>query len=212
MDFSVLLKQIELLFVHFGYFFIFLGTLIETSPFGWLIPGGILVALGGFYAFDGTLSLVLVLLFAFCGTILTLLLGYLIGKKTGMRLAKFLHQEKNARRAKILLEKHGAVILTTSLLTPATRFWVAYIAGAQKYNVIKFIMYASIASLTYVSLIVSAGYIAGTGKNSLEQNLAQIGAIFWFVLLIVGGFLYWKLKDEFKEAQDELIEEEIVKK
>src|SRR5258706_6822522 len=107
MDFF--LHQIELLFAIHGYWLIFLGTLVETTPFGWMIPGALLASLGGFYAFQGPLRLSLVILCAFSGMFITLLGAYTIGDRTGLRLAKYLHQEKNAHTAKVLLEKHGAV-------------------------------------------------------------------------------------------------------
>jgi membrane-associated protein len=198
---DLLLRWIELVFADYGYTFIFLGTLIETTPFGWMIPGALLASLGGFYAFEGPLRLSLVIICAFSGMFVTLLGAYFIGDKTGLRLAKFLNQEKNAHTAKVLLEKHGAVILTTALLANVTRFWIAYIAGSQKYNFYKFMLYASIASLAWVSLLVTIGYIAGTGRHSIERGLAQAGIFSWIFVFVAGGLIYWKIKDEIKDAQ-----------
>ncbi len=210
MDFF--LHQLELLFAIHGYWLIFLGTLIETTPFGWLVPGALLASLGGFYAYQGPLRLSFVIICAFGGMFITLLGAYLIGEKTGLRLAKFLKQEKNAHIAKILLEKHGAVILTTALLANVTRFWIAYIAGSQKYNVFKFMLYAAVASLTWVSLLVSIGYVAGTGRHTIERGLAQAGIFSWLFVFIVGGLLYWRLKDELKEAQEDFEKHHIKEK
>jgi membrane protein DedA with SNARE-associated domain len=202
MDFF--LHQIELIFAIYGYPLIFLGTLIETTPFGALVPGALLASLGGFYAFPGgPLRLSAVIFCAFSGMFITLLSSYLIGYKTGMTLAKKMHQEKNAHTAKVLLQKHGAVILTTALLANLTRFWIAYIAGSQKYNVYKFMLYAAIASLTWVSLLVTIGYVAGTGRHTIERGLAQAGIFSWVFVFVVGGILYWKLKDELKEAGED---------
>jgi len=206
--------QLEHLFAHYGYLLIFLGTLIETTPFGWIVPGALLASLGGFYAFMGPLHLSVVIFCAFAGMFITLLSSYLIGYKTGMTLAKKMHQEKNAHTAKILLQKHGAVILTTALLANLTRFWIAYIAGSQKYNVYKFMLYSAIASLTWVSVLVIIGYVAGTGRHTIERGLAQAGIFSWVFVFVVGGFLYWKLKDELKEAGEDFerthVQEKIV--
>lgn len=197
------LHQLELLFAFYGYPLIFLGTLIETTPFGWIIPGALLASLGGFYAFQGPLRLSLVILCGVGGMLVTLLGAYLVGEKTGMTLAKKMHQEKNAHTAKVLLERHGAVILTTALLANVTRFWIAYIAGAQRYNVYKFMLYATVASFAWVSLLVTIGYLAGTGRHDIERGLAQAGIFSWVFVFVVGGGLYWRLKDELKEAQED---------
>jgi len=46
-----LINTVEGIYVLYGYTIAFLASLIEISPMGWTIPGGALLALGGFYAF-----------------------------------------------------------------------------------------------------------------------------------------------------------------
>jgi membrane protein DedA with SNARE-associated domain len=203
MDVLQIMGKIEAIYVSYGYLLVFLSSLIEISPAGWLIPGGLLVALGGFYAFSGSVSLYAILVSGFFGVLVSFILAYFLGKKTGYLLVKKLKQEKNAQKAKLLLKKHGPAILTTSLMANLTRFWVAYIAGAQNYNFLKFIFYSSVASLTWSSLLIIAGYLAGSGRGALESWITKLGILAWGLLFLAIFIIYKKSKIEFEESQKE---------
>lgn len=203
MPLSQALSLLEVLYHDYGYILVFISNFIETSPLGWLIPGGILVALGGFFAYNGSLSLGWVLLSSSLGMIATFLTAYYLGHKTGMKIAKRFNQEKNAARAEKLLENHGGVILTTSLLANLTRFWISYVAGIKKYNLKLFIFYASIASLTWNALLITVGYLAGAEREKLESSVAQLGILAWVLLFIALGVIYWKVDTEFKKEKNE---------
>lgn len=196
----------EHFYVSFGYLIVFLGTFIETSPLGFTIPGGLLVALGAFYAQTGQISLYGILFFSFLGMLLTFVLAYILGHKTGKALIKKLHQEKNAERAKNLLTKNGPVILTTSLLANMTRFWVAYVAGIQRYPFFKFLFYASAASLTWSSLLVVVGALAGQQRASLETGLARVGILAWGLLIVALFVIYKKSKEEYTTFKEDEVE------
>lgn len=199
MNIPYLLRSLEIIYLLYGYTIVFLASLVEISPMGWTIPGGALLALGGFYAYSGRLSLFGVLLFSWLGAWSTFILAYLLGNSTGNALIKKLHQEKNAYKARVLLEKHGPIILTTSMLANLTRFWVAFVAGAQRFSFLKFFFYSAAASLTWSSLMVVVGYLAGSERVRIESSLAKLGILSWIILLVVVGILYLKARQEFKE-------------
>lgn len=195
------ITAVEGIYVLYGYTIAFLASLIEISPMGWAIPGGALLALGGFYAFSGKLSLFGILLFSWFGAWSTFILAYLLGNSTGYYFVKKLRQEQNAKKAKILLERHGATILTTSMMANFTRFWVAYIAGAEGYSFLRFFFYSAIASLTWSSLMVVVGYLAGSERAQLEWALARLGILSWLIFAGVMIFLYLKARQEFKAVK-----------
>jgi len=202
MDLLQLIKTVEGVYVLYGYTIAFLASLVEISPVGWTIPGGALLALGGFYSFSGKLSLFGILLFSWLGSWSTFILAYLLGNSTGYFFVRKLRQEKNAEKAKSLLEKHGAVILTTSMMANLTRFWVAYIAGTEGYSFLKFFFYSSAASLTWSSLMVVIGYLAGSEREQLESVLAKLGIASWLLFFGVVVLLYLKAHHEFHPAKE----------
>lgn len=202
MELTEIIAALELLFARYGYFIVFLASFMEVSPFGWVVPGGLFLVMAGFFAYGEGLTLTTVLLAGWIGSWLTFLLAYYLGDKTGLGLAKKLKQERNADRAKTLLEKHGAVILTTSMLASLTRFWVAYVAGAQKYNRLKFVFYSGAASLTWSSLMIVVGFLAGAERGHLESGLAHLGILSWVFIFIAIGIIYWKARKEFKKFKE----------
>lgn len=198
MEIAVLITKIESVYLNWGYPLIFVSSFIETTPLGWMIPGGTIVALGGYFSFNSGLSLVGVILSGGLGMFATFLLSYALGKNTGERLAKRLNQQQNANKAKRLLQNYGAVILTTSLMANLTRFWVAYISGTQKYSLPKFIFYSITASLTWNSLLAVIGYMAGSERERIEKGLTYLGFLSWILFILVIALILYFSKKEFK--------------
>ncbi len=197
-----IVRGLETIYVSYGYSIVFLGSFIEITPMGWSIPGGALLAAGGFFAYSGKLSLLGVLVFSWFGAWLTFIIAYLLGAKIGYSLVKRLKQEENALKAKALLEKHGGVILTTSMMANLLRFWTAFVAGAEDYNFIKFLFYSAAASLTWSSLMVVVGYLAGSERIQLESALAKLGVGAWAIFLLVGLLIYLRTKKEFRHFKE----------
>ena len=192
MDINLLLDTITVLFEKFGFIFIFFGSLIEITPLGWAIPGGVILLIAG-YLSNGNpnLPFIPIILYGSLGAWLAFVFAYFLGNKSGMWLVKKLHQEKNAEFAKRMLKNNGPAILTTSMLANLTRFWISYIAGVEKYNFLKFNLYASVASITWVSLMTVLGFLAGYEKEYLKKIISGVG-ILACILLAVAVFVIIK--------------------
>ena len=198
MDTLTLINQIEDFYGSWGNSIVFISTLIETLPIGFLIPGGLILSLGGFFSYGDKVGLSAVILSGTFGMLFAFLIGYFVGRKTGNFLIKKFHQEKNAEMARTLLNKHGAVILTTSLLANLTRFWIAYVAGTQRFNFFRFIFYAFIASLTWTSLFAIVGYLAGSERGVLEIGLARLGILSYGIVILALVIISWSIKKEYE--------------
>lgn len=201
MNISDFINYIDHLYASYGYIIVFLSSFLEISPAGWLVPGGLMLAAGGFFAYSNNLSLVAMLIFGWTGAWTVFLLAYYFGITTGDQFIKTFKQEKNAERAEILLKKHGAVILTTSMLASITRFWVAYVAGIKRYKFSKFLVFSGLASLTWSSLMIVIGYLAGSERQELEKSLGTTGIISWTLLVVAVGVIYWVIRKELKNEE-----------
>ena len=204
MDILKVLDLISIVFEQYGYAIIFLGSLIEITPLGWVVPGGAILFIAG-YLSNGNVNMPLIpiILWGTLGSWIAFILSYLLGHKTGMWLVEKLKQQKNARFAKSLLKKNGGVILTTSMLANLTRFWISYIAGVDKYNFWKFNLYAFISSLSWVSLMTLIGFFAGYEKENLRKITSSIGIIAWVFLAVAIFVIYRSIKHEYKHFQED---------
>lgn len=209
MDFSTLVDVTELLFSKYGYLTVFVGSFIEVTPMGWAVPGGVILALAGFFSNGSNqINLVSIILYGTFGAWLTFNLSYLLGKKSGMWLVKKLRQEKNAAFAKRLLTNHGGVILTTSMLANLTRFWISYVAGVENYNFKKFSLYSFTAAVGWSSIMALAGFVAGFEKNNLENAIGATGLVGWIFLLVALFFLQKSIKHEYHHFKKDTLHNE----
>lgn len=204
MDLLQALDTLALLFEQWGYPLIFLGSLIEITPLGWAVPGGAILLIAGYLSNgNGNLPLIPIIIWGTFGTWIAFILAYILGSKTGMWLVNKLHQQKNAALAKRVLKNNGPAILTTSMMANLTRFWISYIAGVEKYNLIKFNLYAFFASLSWVSMIVLLGYIAGYEKENLRKITSSIGIVAWVLLAIAIFVIFKSIKKEYKKFKED---------
>jgi len=205
MELSDLIFQLGLFFNKYAYPTVFIGSFIETTPLGWMIPGGLILALGGFFVKTGeALSLPLLILWGSLGVWFSLIISYVLGLKTGNWLIEKLNQQKNAEFAKNLLKKHGGSVLTTSMMANLTRFWVAYAAGLEKFFLGKFIIYSLSASFSWTSLLVLTGYFIGYEGENLENISKTVGFLGWLLLFIALFFLFKSIKKEYLHFKKDL--------
>lgn len=204
MDLLQALDTLAILFEQWGYPIVFFGSLIEITPLGWAVPGGAILLVAG-YLSNGNqnLPLIPIIIWGTLGTWTAFILAYILGSKTGMWLVNKLHQQNNAALAKRVLKNNGPAILTTSMMANLTRFWVSYIAGVEKYNLLKFNLYAFFASLSWVSMIVFLGYFAGYEKENLRKITSSIGVAAWILLAIAMFVIFRSIKKEYKKFKED---------
>jgi membrane protein DedA with SNARE-associated domain len=75
------LRKLENLFSDYGYYVVFLGVFLENSMFlGLLVPGSIILVLGGLAGENGTINVWLVMALAIAATISGDTISYLVGR------------------------------------------------------------------------------------------------------------------------------------
>jgi membrane protein DedA with SNARE-associated domain len=57
----------EGVFLSYGLLIVFVSSFIEISPVGWIIPGGTILAIGGFFSYGKTVSLLGTVIFGWFG-------------------------------------------------------------------------------------------------------------------------------------------------
>jgi len=202
MEMVEMINQLEGLFEKWGYGIVFLVSAVESSPFGWLTPGGHVLATAGFFAYSGELTLLKVIVVGIAGTWTTLCLGYALGRKSGSELARRLGQEKRVTRVKGVLKRKGWIVMTASLTSNVTRFWISYVAGMQEFKVSRFMFYSGLASATWVMIWSVVGFLAGGERGNLEKLLPRLGVFAWGLFLLAVLTVFWATKREYEEYED----------
>lgn len=179
---------------HWGYWVIFFATMLEALPIGFLIPGHVIVIIGGFLAKIGILGFYEVILIASFGAVLGDIINYFIGNKYGYGFIKrygkyFFLKKENYEKTKKLMNKHTGKTVIIGRFNPITRSFAPFIAGSTNVPFFRFIIYNMIGGVAWVISAVLIGYIFG---KSYETGAKYFGEfmIIAIALSIVIIYLY----------------------
>lgn len=192
-----LLDWIRPLFGSFGYLIVSVGTFLESAALtGLLVPGDVILALGGVYAGQGELVLAGVIA---CGAVAGILgetVGYLLGRRYGEGLVRNLPLIRRFRRrideARRSIEGNaGKTIVVGRFLTGAAGA-IPFIAGASRVPPRTFFLYAVPTILVWSTTLALIGFFVGNHVETIDRILSTIG---WFGLAIVAvvvGVWFWR--------------------
>lgn len=181
-----------------GYLGILLLMIVENvfPP----IPSELIMPSAGFAASRGDMNIFLVILMGVLGSVLGTLPLYYLGRAFGeKRLIEWADKYgkwltlsgKDIRRADAWFDKHGTKAVLFGRLVPGIRSLLSLPAGMSEMPLPKFLIYSTIGSALWASLLAGAGYLLGENYDRVEQyvgpvsriilGLVIVGAIWWFV-------------------------------
>lgn len=132
---------------------------------GLFLPGDTLLFTAGFFAAQGHLPIVWVLVIIFLAAILGDNLGYFVGEHAGPRIFRkkdgiFFRQEY-LERAKSFYARHGGKTIMFARFVPYVRTFAPMIAGAANMRRPKFILYNITGAFLWTVTFVMFGYWLG---------------------------------------------------
>lgn len=188
---------------HWGYWAVLGGLLAENA--GLPLPGETILMFASFMSHKvASLSLTWVVVVGTCAAILGDNLGFLLGRKLGPRLIRWLKKlfhldDEDIGAAKDQIRRHG----------PATVFWARYIfglrtvagplAGVLGMDWKKFLIFNALGGATWVTSIAVTGY---EFANQFQTLLGYFEKISWVMaggLFAVGYFIWRHQKKKFKQ-------------
>jgi membrane-associated protein len=191
--------------VHWGYWAVFAGLLGENA--GIPVPGETVLMFVSFLAHKSTgLKLVWVILVGVGAAVTGDNLGFLLGRKLGPRLIRWMKtifhlDDEDIGAAKDQFRRHG----------PATVFWARYIfglrtvagplAGVLGMEWKKFLLFNLLGAVTWVTAISLLGFAFA---NEFQTLLGYFEKISWAMAggLFVMSYLIWRhQKKNFEERQ-----------
>lgn len=187
------LELIEPLYANAGYIVIALGVLAERSIFlGLVVPGDVILVLGGVYAAQGKLSLALVIALGTLAGCVGESIGYWLGRRYGRTLIArlpFVNRiEHRFEGAEAYFQKHGGKTVAIGRYATAAGAFVPFVAGLARMRYRRFLVFDVPAILVWAAAISLFGYLFGKNVDLVDRALSQFGyAMLGLLVLFLAG-------------------------
>ena len=165
------------------------------------IPSEIIMPLGGFFVYQQKLNFYILVFWGLLGTIAGSLPWYYLGKLVNeKRLSNFLDKKgkylgitsDDLAKSKRWFDKYGVSLVFWGRLVPGIRTLISVPAGMELMPLRKFLVWTSLGSLIWVTLLTYAGYIFGEKYPIIETYLDQIKYFIKPILIFI--IFYYLIK------------------
>ena len=186
------------LFSSAGYLVVGVAVLLERSIFlGLIVPGDVILALGGVYAGRKELSLAGVIVIGTLAAITGESIGYMLGRKYGRELIKRLpligRLEKRFENAERYFRKRGGWTVAIGRYATAAGSFVPFVAGMSEMPYGTFLTYDVPAIGIWATGITLVGYYFGRNLDTVERILSRFGyAMLGVLVVLVVGQIVWR--------------------
>ena len=200
-----IVNWVEPAFVAAGYLIIAAAVLMERSIFiGLIVPGDLILALGGVYASQHKMNLVLVIVIGIIAAICGESIGFGLGRRYGMRLIKRIPL---VRRLGTQLEmsqdyfrRHGGKTVAIGRYATAAGAFIPFTAGAARMPYRRFLLFDVPAIVVWATAISVFGYAFGQNLDFVDKVLSRFGyGVLALIILVFGARFAWK---RYRERRD----------
>jgi membrane protein DedA with SNARE-associated domain len=195
-------------FLSAGYFIIAGGVLLERSIFlGIIVPGDLILALGGVYAAQKKMDLVGVIVVGSLAAIAGESIGFWLGRHFGVRVLRHLpfvgkRLSKTIEESEEYFKKHGGKTVAIGRYATAAGAFVPFTAGAGKMSYLRFLAFDIPAIVVWATGITIFGYYFGRNLAFVDKVLSRFGyGVLSLVVLFFAGRYLWKKRLERKERK-----------
>lgn len=162
---------------HWFYGILILAAMLEASPlFGLVVPGQLIMIIGGFLVKRGILDLGDTILFAALGAILGDLIGYGLGRKYGISFITtygkyFFFRKEHFEKTKKVMEQHAGKTLILGRFNSLTRAFAPFVAGSTKIPLGKFLIYNVLGGIGWAVCFVLLGFWFGKSYETVSRYI-----------------------------------------
>ena len=165
------------------------------------IPSEIIMPLGGFFVYQQKLNFYILVFWGLIGTILGSLPWYYLGRLVNeKKLSNFLDKRgkylgissDDLAKSKKWFDKYGVSLVFWGRLIPGIRTLISVPAGIELMPFSKFLIWTTMGSFIWVSLLTYTGYLFGENYSIIETYLDQIKYVVKPILITI--FLYVLVK------------------
>jgi membrane-associated protein len=174
-----------------GYLLIAGAVFLDRAAFtGIIMPGELVLALGGIYAGRGDLAPALVIAIGACAGILGECVSYWIGRKYGVRITRHLplanRFEKHLDQARDFFRRHGGKTIFVGRYVSVVGTFLPFVAGMSNMPFPRFFMFDAAALILWATAVGLLGYLLNSQIDLVDQLLSQFG---WGLLILLVVFL-----------------------
>ncbi len=170
------------------------------------IPSELIMPLAGFTVSQGKMELIPAIAAGVIGTILGAFPWYYLGKivdearleKIADKYGKWIFvSATDINKANKWFDKQGIKAVLLGRLVPGIRTLISLPAGINNMKMSSFVIYSTIGTLMWVSLLTIGGYILGDNYALLEKYIGPFSKI----ALLTLGFLFviWVIRKQMKK-------------
>jgi membrane protein DedA with SNARE-associated domain len=172
------------------------------------IPSELIMPLAGFTISQGKMEFTPVILAGVVGTMLGALPWYYVGKLVGEENLKRLANKygkwisvssRDIEKVNNWFDKHGDKAVFFGRLVPGIRTLISLPAGISGMHLVPFLLYSTLGTFLWVSLLTYAGYLLGNKYDVIENYIGPVSKIV-FVALIV-AFIVWVVRKRKTKAR-----------
>jgi membrane protein DedA with SNARE-associated domain len=203
-----LLEWIPQIMERLGYFGIGLLMFLENlfPP----IPSELIMPLAGFTVSKGELNLQYAVLAGVVGTVVGALPWYYAGKILGeVRIRNFADRYgkwitisgKDIDQANRWFTQRGAIAVLLCRLVPGVRTLISLPAGINAMPIGSFLLYSTIGTTLWCSLLTYAGYALGQNYQLVEKYLGPASKYILIALVLAFGLWIWRRRQQQKSVR-----------
>ncbi len=168
-----------------GYVGVFVLMTLESALIP--IPSEVTMPFAGSLVASGVFNFWLLVLVGALANLVGSLLAYGLGYLGEDKIPK-IFRNKEYHHAIALFNKYGEIITFVSRILPAIRTYISLPAGIAKMNLKKFIIYTTLGSLIWSTVLTYLGVVLGANWHSLSSYFHKFDLIIIAFVVIAGGY------------------------
>ena len=175
-----------------GYWIVAVAVMLERSIFiGLIIPGDVVLALGGIYASREEMALPWVIATAVIAAIVGESIGYGLGRRYGrgliarLPLVPVLAPKLDA--AEEYFRRRGGITIAIGRFATVAGAFIPFVAGVARMPYRRFLAYDIPAIIVWAAGIATVGYVFGSNLDRVERLLSRFGLVALAILVVVIG-------------------------
>jgi membrane protein DedA with SNARE-associated domain len=189
---------VEPAFASAGYLIIAGGVLMERSVFiGLIVPGDLILALGGVYASQHKMDLTAVIIIGTLAAISGESIGYWLGRRYGAGLIRRIPVVRrlggHLENSQEYFRRHGGKTVAFGRYATAAGAFIPFSAGVGRMPYRRFLQFDVPAIVVWAAAISIFGFSFGQHLDFVDKVLSRFGyGVLALFILIFGGRFAWR--------------------